>query len=465
MQSKTRRLVLSVVVATSSVMAIAASNRAPAARAKVRLSVGGWPSKTASNYQLLNTQKAQFEKKYPNITIVPESLTWFTNGGVPFYTAAAAGQLPNLNNVPFTEPKKMISAGYAIPITSELKATGWLKYLNPQFLKLVEANGHVYGIPTNMYYMGMWYNMALMKKAGLTNAKGMPIFPTTYTQLAKDAVQIKKKTGAIGFYFPTTDNQGGWEFLNIAWSYGASFEKKVGGHWKATFNSPQAVQALQYLKNLRWKYNVIEPDVLHSVTTGFRLFGTNHAAMMFGTPDWFGSPIQQYHMSRNNYAMSPVMAGPAGRVGQMGGAVDMFAPHTTQAQVEAAIKWLAFGGTSPAYNAATVQGYKGNLLNNVKNGFPIGPQDPSIWKPNAPIFKAETALVKKYQNVSMALFHNYMVNGSKGIRPEPPIDAQQLYQTLDGAIQAVFTNKNADPRQLLNKAVQDFQANYLNSQG
>ncbi|MHB1627684.1 MAG: ABC transporter substrate-binding protein [Bacilli bacterium] len=435
-----------------------------AARPSVTLSVGNWPTKTGSNYQLENTLKAQFEKKY-GVTIVPNSLTWNTNGGVPFYTAAAAGQLPNMNAVPFTEPQKMISAGYAIPITQELKAAGWLKYLNPAFLKIADANGQSYGIPANAYVMGMWYNVALMKKAGLVNKNGIPIFPTTYVQLAKDAVQIKKKTGAIGFFLPTTNNQGGWEFLNIAWSYGARFEKQVHGKWTATFNSPQAVAALQFVKDLRWKYNVVEPDVLHSINTGFRLFGTNQAAMMFGTPDWFSIPIQSYHMSRNNFAMSPVMAGPAGRWAQTGGTFYMFAPGTSSAQVNVGIKWAAFGGLSPFLNHQTEQGFKAGLVNNVKQGFPVGPQDPYVWNANAPVVKADNLLVHHYTNVNMALFNNYLINAPKSIRPEPPIAAQQLYQTLDGVVQAVLTNRNANPKTLLDNAVHDFQLNYLNNQG
>ncbi len=44
---------------------------------------------------------------------------------------------------------------------------------------------------------------------------------------------------------------------------------------------------------------------------------------------------------------------------------------------------------------------------------------------------------------------------------EEPYFAQELYGILDAVLQSVLTDKNADPKALLDKAVNDFQTQYL----
>ena len=39
-------------------------------------------------------------------------------------------------------------------------------------------------------------------------------------------------------------------------------KKGDDGKWKATFNSPEAANALQYIKDLKWKYDVLPTNTL-----------------------------------------------------------------------------------------------------------------------------------------------------------------------------------------------------------
>lgn len=47
-------------------------------------------------------------------------------------------------------------------------------------------------------------------------------------------------------------------------------------------------------------------------------------------------------------------------------------------------------------------------------------------------------------------------------KPEPPHYAQEMYEILDGAIQQVLTNPNANPKAILASANNTFQTQYLN---
>ena len=76
----------------------------------------------------------------------------------------------------------------------------------------------------------------------------------TFEELIQTAKTIKEKTGQAGFAIPTSGTEGGWIFANLAWNFGVKFMDKVDGKWKATFNTPEAVEAFQYLSDLKWKY-------------------------------------------------------------------------------------------------------------------------------------------------------------------------------------------------------------------
>lgn len=457
--------VISAVGMLSMFSVAATSVRSPVASAKkISLSIGGWPAKTnKSGIVEYNAYTSAFEKLYPNVKIVPDSLTWWSDGAAPFYAAAAAGQLPNFNTVPFTDPKRMIEQGYARPIGPQLKEAGWLKYLKPAYLAITSQNGKIYGVPDGAYTMGLLVNIDVFKKAGLMSKSGVPEFPKTWAQLAQDAVIIKKKTGAVGFFFPTTDNQGGWQFDDIAWAYGMKAETKVKGKWEATFDDAGGVAALQYLKNLRWKYNVLEPNVLGTVNNAQQLAGTNDLGMYLGTPGYQNGSIQNYHMPVNDAGEGQMPGGPDGIHAQTGGAVVMFSAKSTNAQVLAGLNWLAVTGFSPNASKTVLQGFKEGLITSKKLGLSIGPQNTTVWKADAPVVQAENKLNAQYTNVTMAYWNDYLDHSSQDIQAEPPVDAQEYYAVLDGAIQEVLTNKNANPKAVLQKAAADFQSTYLNA--
>lgn len=193
--------------------------------------------------------------------------------------------------------------------------------LTQQMIDIVSQDGKIYGIPYIAYVMGMWYNVDLFTEAGLVDENGIPLYPTTYDERIETAVTIKEKTGKSGFVMPTRDRIGGWFFLNLAWSYGTEFMTQGDdGKWTAHLNSAECVAALQYLKDLKWKYDVLPENNLIGIDDIFKLVGTDQAAMSFGMDAHKDSPVQNYGMSKDNLSMGPVMEGPAGRCSQLGGA-------------------------------------------------------------------------------------------------------------------------------------------------
>ena len=104
-------------------------------------------------------------------------------------------------------------------------------------------------------------NAEVFADAGLVDEDGIPLYPKTWEELAEVAQTIKDETGSAGLCLLAQDNAGGWHFSNIAWCFGAELEEQdADGKWMANLNSPEAVAAMQYVKDLKWKYDVLTSD-------------------------------------------------------------------------------------------------------------------------------------------------------------------------------------------------------------
>ncbi len=424
----------------------------------VTIVVGGWPAEESQDYPTFQKYLEKMKELYPYITIEPNEYAYNVNTFLPL---AASGQLPTIYGTYFTEPEKIISAGYCADITDVLTSYGYDAAINPDLLELVTRDDRIYGIPYSAYSMGVWYNLTVLEKAGLLEGV-KPVFPKTYEELAQTASTIKKKTGIPGFYMLTNFNQGGWTFMNIAWSYGATFEEQINGKWTATFNSPEAVAALQFVKDLRWKYDCLQDNLLVTADDMMTAFGTNQVGMAFGTLDWTNSVVQNTGISKDAMAMSQVPGGPAGQVAQMGGSIYMFAPESTPEQLDACIKWLQLRGFKPEMDDAAQAALRQDLTDNNAKGYAVGPLGISVWV-DPTYNEVRNGIYSEMANVNMDLWNDFCQNASKNIRPEEPINCQELYATLDAVIQSVLTDKNADPQKLLDEAVATFQREYLDN--
>ncbi len=427
------------------------------------ISVGGWPTKEGKEKENIEAKKARFEEANKDFVIEPDSWIFDRKS---FYAKAAAGQLPVLYDCGFTEVPQVIAAGYSADLTDELKKQGLYDKINKDVLELVSKDGKVYAFPYAAYIFGIAYNVDDFQAAGLMNADGTPQQPKTWDELAQFAVKLKQTTGRPGFVFPTANNNGGWQFTQIAWSYGANFmEKGSDGKWKAVFNSPEAAEALQWIKDLKWKYDVLPANTLIDHTELYKTFGTRGASMVIGAGDTPGK-IVSYDMKPNSIGMMATPAGPKKWVTLMGGSVYALSNKASEKQIEGALKWLQMTYTPDAtdeYKINTEQSFQ----ERAEKGFLVGVKSMSQWNTESSALKFRDEMIDKYANGDPAhvkLYNDFVQDlGGCELRPEEPVCAQELYGILDNCIQEVLTNKDADPKTLLEKANSDFQKNYLDN--
>ena len=426
----------------------------------VTITISGTPNETQTEkLKIHNDKVTAFQEQYPNIKIVSDSNSY--SDAKVFMVTAAAQQLPTLFNSHFTDTKLRIREGYAADITSYLEDNNILNKINPEILEVVmDENGKIYGVPKEGYAMGLVINKELFKKAGLVNEDGSIKYPDTYTQLAEYAQIIKEKTGVAGYAIPTTNNCGGWHFMNIAWSNGVEFMKQEkDGSWKATFNTPEAVKSLQFIKDLKWKYNALPDNAVIDQNELLKLYGTTQAAMIFSPPSDAWS--QKFGMKLENIAMARMPKGDKERYSQTGGTAMMFSPNASEEEIDATMKWLDFNGYLLTFSEAQIaQSEKNWQMKKQENALVIPKAPFSIWVDSERI-EITDGLRAKYANVDIKDFEDYLDLSNVTLKAEEPVCAQELYAVLDKAIQEVINNKDADCKALIERANADFQKNHL----
>ena len=425
----------------------------------VTIVIGGWPEEDSVNYEVKENQRKEFMDKHPWITVETSTYIYGVDSFLPL---AASGQLPTIYGTYFTDVEKIINAGYAADITDGLNKYGMLEPMDEGIKDIVsDDNGRVYALPWNAYAMGLVCNVALFKEAGLVDAEGYPILPTTWDEVLQSAIAIKEKTGKVGFAMPTTDH-GGWLFTNLVWCFGGDFEEQVDGKWKAIFDSEEAVAALSYMKDMKWKYDVIQPDVSQNIVGSWSLLGSDQAGMCMSALSHSTDIITSTEMTKDGLAMTTIPAGPGGKYAQMGGGVLMVSANSTEEQIDAALLWLSESEYAPFVDEDTIKRSEEYYQVNVEKGLVVGPKSLTIWDAGE-LYEKDAELRAKYCNVDMKLWEAYSDHVSEGLKPEPAVNAQELYSSLNNVLQEIFTNENADCQAVLSEAAANFQSDYLDS--
>ncbi len=261
-------------------------------------------------------QVDKFQEMYPNVTIEGLEIKYDPTA----YIAMLAGdQLPTLFNTYFTEPEKFIGQDAVVDLTPYFEATGLTSVFNENVLGIASQDGKIYGIPAFAYSLGLAYNIQMLTDAGFSAP------PATWDELAQMAVALTNKdSGVAGFAF-INDGSGatGWHYTDIAYGFGATPEDIIksngDGTYTATFGEGATVDALQFISDLRWKYDVLPGATLDWAAITEAL-ASDRVAMVIYAGDQFSFMKNQYpDADLSNFGYAPVPAGPNGAAALTGG--------------------------------------------------------------------------------------------------------------------------------------------------
>lgn len=421
----------------------------------IELTLGIWPEETlTAEIELHNEYVEKFNETHSNVTVVPAYYKYAVDTFVP---KAEAGTLPVIFETWYTDTQKLINGGFVADITDELEARGWLDEINPSIKDLMSKDGRTYGIPRDGYALGLMLNVELFEEAGLVDSEGLPLYPKTWTELAETGKIIKDETGAAGLCLLAMDNAGGWHFSNIAWNFGATLTTvDENGNYVANLDTPEAIEAMEYVKSLKWEYDILTADpTVENWGTGFTQLGTGGAAMYIAANDAVNQPTYNNGLAVDKLAIVPVPAGPRGdQYSLSGGTPYMFSKAATSDQINAALDYLVLMGKGPVLNE---EGIIANNLYCIENGIPVIPRFPA-WA-SEDLKEAEDKLVEEYSNVDMRLYNDYfeVLKKPGNLRQEEPGATQEMYAQLTNVIQEVIVNKDADVPALMKIADDNYQ--------
>jgi multiple sugar transport system substrate-binding protein len=442
---KSIRMVTTIVAAVGLIAACVTAAATGASTKTVTISVASLiPGSTQAAIAQFNAQVAEFEKVNPSIKVKPVEYQWTAP---TFAAKLAAGTLPTVFEVPFTDARSLGDNGQLADLTSLVKALPYYSKFNKSVLaEATDSKGQIIALPKGAYAQALHYNRALFQQAGLDPNKP----PTTWAALQKDALAISQKTGKPGYVeMAKDDNTAGWILTTVVYSLGGRMETGVGKNAKATLNNAQTVTALNMLHHMRWVDNSMGSNFDYGWSDINQAFAAGNVGMYISGSDVYTNLVQASKINPSIYGLAPIPLAKNKNAGVLGGGTLVSVkPSASAAEKAAAVRWIDFFYESPLVSKS--QAVR-NAQTLVANKQPVG-------VPALPLFnKAQYALsqtwIKPYINVPISQMKPFLTGiYNQQVVPEPEASTQSVYHSLDAVVESVLTNKNTDIQSMLQQA-------------
>jgi multiple sugar transport system substrate-binding protein len=446
---KSKRLVAAVALAGLVAVCVAATAVGSTTKT-VTISVASLiPGSTKAAVDQFNAQVTEFERANPSIKVKPVEYQWT---GPTFAAKLAAGTLPTVFEVPFTDARTLGDNGQLADLTSLAKALPYFsKYNKAVLAEGTDSKGRIIALPKGAYAQALHYNRKLFTQAGLDPNKP----PRTWAQVRAYARQIAQKTGKAGYVqMAKDDNTAGWILTTFVYSLGGRMEKGIGTKAVATLANPQTMTALNLLKQMRWTDNSMGANFDYGWSDINQAFAAGNVGMYVSGSDVYTNLVQASNIDPSLYGLAPIPLAKNKNAGVLGGGTEVAVKPTVNADAKAAaMKWIDFYYERPLVSKTRA----------VQNARTLAANKQPVGVPALPLFNKQqydlaNTWIAPYINVPL----NQMKPFTTGIFdqrliPEPEASTQSVYHSLDAVVEAVLTDRNADIQSLLQQANQQAQ--------
>ena len=326
------RLIKRVAVIAGAVGVVAATALAPAtADSTVTISFWHAYSQDSPEEKTISTLLIpRFEAEHPNI-LVKEVAVPYDALHQKLLTAAAGGDLPDVVRADLAWVPELANLGILAPLSSTMPDFKSIsKLVFPGTLATNYFKGKYYGLPLDTNTRVMFYNKAILAKAGIKNP------PRTFADVVAMAPKLKK----VGAYVFADSGTGGWSSLPWIWSGGGDITNKTYTKSTGYLDSAKNVKTVQMLVNLYKAHEL--PSLITkdkgAIGTSDGLPKGNYATIFDGP--WM-YPIWQSQYPNYKPTAATVPAGPGGSVSVVGGEdVVVMATSTQQAAAMEFIRYM-----------------------------------------------------------------------------------------------------------------------------
>lgn len=191
----------------------------------------------------------EFEKTNPPFKVRWVDVPW-ADMERKILTAVSAKTAPDVVNLNPNFASQLAERNAWLELDGKVSPEVRQQYL-PNIWQASTLNGKSFGLPWYLTTRVAIYNTELFKQAGISKP------PSTYTELAQAAKQIKEKTGKYAFFTTVVPGDSG-ELMESLVQMGVEL---VDAQGKAAFNTPKGKAAFQYWVDL-YKNGWMPPEVL-----------------------------------------------------------------------------------------------------------------------------------------------------------------------------------------------------------
>jgi len=239
----------------------------------------------------------QFEANTEGVDLKVEVIDW-DSGFQKLSTLISADNAPDLANIATKWLPELVDLDVIEPLDDYMSEERVERFI-PLTLHGAEYEGKLYGVPIAVSARALYCNADLLAAAG----KGPP---ATWDELVEVAgACTDRDQGVYGFGVQGAKTETDVYFYYFLWANGGQVLSE--DQTRAAFNSPEGVEALQFMVDLIHKYEVSQPD-----TTAYgredlqEMFKGGSLAMMITGP-WFWKMLEE-DVPDLEYELAPIPA-------------------------------------------------------------------------------------------------------------------------------------------------------------
>ena len=171
------------------------------------------------------------------------------------------GIAPDVINMNFRSTDSFVRQGIVAPLEPFLDAETpeererLLSRIPSQVLPVVnrvgpEGQRHLFGLPRNLLFSGIFFNRDLFNQAGLPQRA-----PKDWAELIEFCRKLQALGPQVNPLFLSAGTSASWNLMSFLWSAGGeAVVEKAPDEWRAAFNSPEAADAYEFY------YRLVEAD-------------------------------------------------------------------------------------------------------------------------------------------------------------------------------------------------------------
>ena len=234
------------------------------------------------------------------------------------HAALAAGTLPDVFTIPFTDGKGLIAQDQIVDIDARVRALPYADKFNPNVLVNGQDDaGKIFAVPTQAYGMSLTYNRTLFTQAGLDPDKP----PTTWDEVRAAAKTIAEKTHIAGFARWRPQNTGGWQLTTFTYALGGRMETTGSdGKVTATVNNAATKSALAAAQGHPLDGRLDGLDLrLRAGARSTRRSRPARSACSLGGSDLYTAMVQNNSLNPADYGVTTIPLAEDPNAGVLGG--------------------------------------------------------------------------------------------------------------------------------------------------